>query len=238
MRHTRGARKRRAPSTLLLSLPASPRAVSPLAVSRIPAKATIGLLFLQTPSSHAPRPKTACTPFLFWVTCWQDSKIPGLSLSPSSLILHCPGLIQCFHWGTVSSLVTSFTTSLGSLIGRSKWGWVRERRGSRKPHPPSCGTPGKGRAAGIGDSPRTGAPSRGEGARGWVGRGDLCLNAIGHGFGTWLAAFNRSHIYSPSPGDTGTLPASWALSKSSLCKSAGLGVWGALLWNEAAVFLS
>lgn len=66
------------------------------------------------PFSHAPRPKTACTPFLFWVTCWRDSKIPGLSLSPSYLILHCPGLIQCFHWGPVPSLVTSFTTSLGS----------------------------------------------------------------------------------------------------------------------------
>lgn len=150
----------------------------------------------------------------------------SLSLSPSSLILHCPGLIQCFHWGTVSSLVTSFTTSLGSLIGRSKWGWVRERRGSRKPHPPSCGTPGKGRAAGIGDSPRTGAPSRGEGARGWVGRGGLCLNAIGHGFGTWLAAFNRSHIYSPSPRghrNSSCLMGTFKELFVQICRTGGLG---------------
>lgn len=118
-----------------------PRAVPrpllcPEEVSRTPAEARMGRLFPQTPS-HIPKPKTACTPFLFGVPCWQDSQIPE-SLSPSSLILHCPGSIQCFHWGMSPQGGLTHPQPEEWNLGESA-GCVRERGAAGNPTFPTVG---------------------------------------------------------------------------------------------------
>lgn len=107
------------------------------------------------------------------------------------------------------------------------WGWVREKRGSRNPAHPAVGHWGGEGQPGGGSSPRTGAPSRGEGGGGqWAAEGASPeLEDGGRGFGPLVAASQRSH--SPPPcEDMGPLFLRHWHFHRTVGAVRGLGVWG------------
>lgn len=107
------------------------------------------------------------------------------------------------------------------------WGWVREKRGSRNPAHPAVGRWGGEGQPGGGSSPRTGAPSRGEGGGGqWAAEGASPeLEDGGRGFGPLVAASQRGH--SPPPcEDMGPLFLRHWHFHRTVGAVRGLGVWG------------
>lgn len=107
------------------------------------------------------------------------------------------------------------------------WGWVREKRGSINPAHPAVGRWGGEGQPGGGSSPRTGAPSRGEGGGGqWAAEGASPeLEDGGRGFGPLVAASQRSH--SPPPcEDMGPLFLRHWHFHRTVGAVRGLGVWG------------
>lgn len=120
---------------------------------------------------------------------------PCVWVPPSFSVLHCPGSIQCFHWGMAPPSPHDLIhpqprgLCLEEYVGV---GWGTEGLwGTLLP-----GALGRGWAARLGGCPRSGAPGRGEGG----GRGLAVTERCWPWLWTWLAASSRSHTH-PIPED-------------------------------------